>query len=179
VTTTASEGFTIATQGGEVAVSWSDVDQLPHGVAGGAEAYVRDSGQWFVGTVTKIIYLTVPNYITALDNGAEFQSLTVTVNIDGDPFPKTLYVRLTGGDWKSATYTSAATNYDFTGDESYWGVAGTPQQIFSDLKDGSIGVELYCPYNTLETTINLNSVQSALTYRPTDTKRAALQVTIP
>lgn len=173
VTVSAAQKFTAVSYSGSGG-TWSNYADLEYGDTGEATApltvYIPN---------TKTLLFSVPNFITSIDYGSEFVSLKVTFQDKQDITASntaTCYGRLTGGSWIStgdpgATYT----NNTLDGDSTYWGLSGTPQSIFTGLKNGSIKFEFKGEqgYGTLY----IKEVIATLTYKLADTKRAALIIT--
>lgn len=172
-TTSSADQFDTASYSGR---AWTNYANLEND---GGEAYATIS---IPIPNTGTILLATPGFMTSLDDGSEFVSLKVTFEDKmASSYGATGKCRLTGGTWLTAgsigtSYTSRTQD----GDESYWGISGTPQEIFSGLKDGSIKFEFKAEGGLYATgNIYLKDVEATLTYKLADTKRASILVTMP
>jgi hypothetical protein len=160
--------------------SWSTLSNLEYGNSGdvsGTMTYTYLDYEW------KTVECSIPNFITDLDVGTQFVSLKMTWNeeCDGTPRPDSK-AWLTGGSViNSGTIPSTGPRVTtLDGDASYWGLSGTPQDIFEGLKDGSIAFN-YEPDTGVagSTTVTISDIKFTLTYLLADTKRAALIACLP
>lgn len=153
-TTSSAEKFTIVSSSG----SWTDISNLLYGASGEA------SGDGF-------LYLSVPNFITSLDDGSEFVSLKVEwEEKTAAPYRQAF---LTGGTQFTEYLTPAAyASASLDGDAAYWGISGTPHEIFDGLKSGALKFTV----RTFGTSgaLYVKEVKATLTYKAADTSRASI-----
>lgn len=175
MTDSANEKFTGVAYSGSV---WSGYTNLKFGNSGEATAELTVHK-----SETGVLHFSIPNFITALPNGTEFNSIEVFWDdkFDGGPLAPTANYWFTGGSTISGTpISSTYGSHSPAGNASAWGLSGTPQAIFSGLKDGSIKFNYkqvggYLMYGTSY----IKEVSAILTYTLADTKRASILVALP
>lgn len=171
MTVSAQEKFTQSAQSGS-GQSWVGVSNLEYGNSGEASCTYSIAGFY-----PKTIRLTIPNFITSMPNGSEFVSLKITFQKKSTSTLWSWTAKLTGGTQFSGSMPTSYSTTTLDGDASYWGLSGTSAEIFSDLKDGTIGLELDTSNTNISATHYYQSVTAQLTYIEPDTKRAALLTT--
>lgn len=170
MTVSAAEKFTTVTEDG-FALGWSGESNLEYGNSGSAVSNTSTLWQ----DDTKALVFSVPNFITALDEGTEFVSLKVAVGMV--PTGSWSYAaQLTTGTSKAGSVSGGITNLD--GDETYWGLSGSPQDIFSALKSGALKFRITFFGSGEGNYMTVTNVTAQLTYRLADTKRAALILSV-
>ena len=174
MTVSAAEKFTVISSSGQA--SWGSLSNLEYGSSGAATStttgYLPNTGN---------LLCAIPNFMTALNVGSEFESVKVTFSDRMDSsYPGQGYCWLTGGtEISTGSVASSYTARTQDGDAAYWGIAGTPQAIFSGLKDGSIKFGFRSTGGLFAGTIYVKEVEATLTYKLADTKRASILVTLP
>lgn len=176
MTTTAAAGFTVGSQSSRpYSLAWNSTTNLLNSSPG----TYSGPGTIYKGAGTYIARLSVPSFITSLDDGSEFESLKVTFKAKSSSLNRTYYAKLTDGTLFDGTVTTSYQTFTLDGDASYWGLSSmTDHQIFDGLKDGSIKFNIYITGSVGET-LYLKEVEATLTYKEADTARAAIITTIP
>lgn len=169
MTTTAADQFTVAANAGS-GNSWTDKANLLDGASGEAYAEYDILG----GTTTKELQLSIPAYISAIDDGSQFVSLKVTLQAKRVGTSSLSGYLASSSQTGSSKSISLGTSYSTTtldGDKSYWGITGTVYSIFDQLKSGAM---YFCVDGTTADTVYVKDVFATLTYTLPDTKRASL-----
>ena len=175
MTVSAAEKFTTASYSGQA--PWSNYNNLIYGGSGAATStispFLPDTGN---------LFCAIPNFITSIPAGSEFESLKVTFSDKMDStYAGEGYCWLTGGtELSTGTIGTSYTARSKDGDSSFWGLAGTPQAIFSGLKSGSIKFGFRADGGVFSSgDIYIKDVIATLTYKLADTKRAAIIIALP
>ena len=174
MTVSAAEKFTSISYSGR---AWTDYNNLVYG--GSGEAYGSTTG---VYDTTGTVKCAIPNFITSLATGTEFESLKITFSVkQSTPYGADGYAKLTtGSQGYTFPLTTSYVGQTLDGDAAYWGLSGTPQAIFSGLKDGSIKFEYYAVGDLYAVgSMYLKEVIATLTYKLADTKRASILIALP
>jgi len=179
MTVSAAERPTSVSQSG-AGGSWSPLSNLEYGSSGDVSATQKAvylSWKW------QTVACAIPNFIQSVDVGSQFVSLKITLNeeCDGTPRPSSKGWLTGGSVIDSGTIPSTGPRVTtLDGDASYWGLSGTPQEIFTGLKDGSIAFNYNptSPYSGT-TTVTISDIKFTLTYLLADTKRASLIACLP
>ena len=175
MTVSAAEKFTVISSSGQA--PWSSLSNLEYGNSGAATSTLSP---FLINTGN--LFCAIPNFITAIPTGSEFESLKVTFSDKMDSsYSAEGYCWLTGGTvLSSGTIGTSYAARSKDGDASFWGLAGTPQSIFSGLKSGSIKFSFQALGGIYSAgDVYVKDVVATLTYKLADTKRAAILIALP
>lgn len=181
MTTTAYDYITLATQVGSASYrSWT-ISNMTTSTTNNATVSTNTSTS--NNKYTRTLQLSIPNFMSGLGTGAEFNSINVKFKAYVDKVFSTTYefrVKQSGVTKDTIDVNSLSTAYQtYNSDTEGWNFSGTPQEILSDLAAGNIYFQ-FLGHN-LSQTVNytVEDFQIQLDYSLNDMKRQAIFAVIP